>query len=142
MPAADTDTQDSVRARRRRCAEPSRVSYRRRRRLRHCRRASVFDAAANLLFVVFAGFPVVFVSRKSSRPLLHPCLPSDGHPMSTYVDTLRLVVGREHSGFIPGFLMWIWIRRASCPSQGRRRPCLRFPWQHKSANPVRGGALD
>lgn len=90
MPAADTDTQDSVRARRRRCAEPSRVSCRR--RIGYCRYAKCLGRGSGLFSSsFFSAFPVVYVSQYSRFSLLHSCLPSDGCPMGTYVETLGLV---------------------------------------------------
>lgn len=126
MPAADTDTQDSVRARRRRCAEPSRVSCRGRCRPRgfcHARLAFSTKRRHVFSFVVALSICPLFPPFScSARIAVEPDflvsapafrrVASRWCPVETYVTVLRL--------------------RTSCLSIARISPCMTSPWLNRA----------
>lgn len=134
MPAADTDTQDSVRARRRRCAEPLRVSFRRPCRPQGCRHARLafstnrrvcFIICSVALFLLPSLFHVVFVSQYNQTFLLLLFLLPVG--LRACAPWKRMCALRLRTGGLP---------------IGGRRSCQMSLGKIKCNNPARGGELD
>ena len=129
VPAADTDTQDSVRARRRRCAEPSRVGLPPPHSiLSPCQ---AFRTRERTVFgrFFFRLFLLCLCRNITGFPCCIPAFRGMGIQWARAWKRFALWSARSILVASPAFPKWNQIRRA--PVVHRERPCLSFSWQYR-----------